>query len=333
MWSFILHFLVVTVSAQRPNVTVALDGTGDYRSIVEAVGVIPNNSDSLFYVYIKAGIYKENVYIGSEKRNIVMSGDGIGKTVIESSLSNSSGSGIGVSAALNIESRLFLAKDVSIVNSAGPEGGQAVALRTFGDYIACLRCSIEGFQDTLYAHRGKSQFFFNCDIYGTIDFIFGNAAVIIQNSTIHVRRPLHGQQNVITADGRDRYDSNTAIVIHNCSIVPTPDLRSQSDVKTYLGRPWNKFSQTVIMQSQLDAFIDREGWTKFDESSDVTTLNYIEFWNSGPGSSTGGRVKWPGYHVLNNPKDVQDFTVQKFINGSEWLPKFGVPYSPGLVST
>ncbi|KAI9198589.1 hypothetical protein LWI28_018670 [Acer negundo] len=75
---------------------------------------------------------------------------------------------------------------MSILNSAGPEGRQAVTLRTSGNHIACLRCSIEGFQDTLYVHKGKSQFFYDCDIYGTIDFIFGDAAVIIQNSTIHV---------------------------------------------------------------------------------------------------------------------------------------------------
>ncbi|KAK0579035.1 hypothetical protein LWI29_019977 [Acer saccharum] len=87
------------------------------------------------------------------------------------------------------------------------------------------------------------------------------------------------------------------------------------------------------MPSYLDTFIDCEGWMKFNESSDVTTLHYVEFWNSGPRSSTSGRVKWLGYHVLNNPKDVQNFTVEKFINGSEWLPKFDIPYSSGLVST
>ncbi|KAK2644178.1 hypothetical protein Ddye_019373, partial [Dipteronia dyeriana] len=174
-----------------------------------------------------------------------------------------------------IESQLFQAKDITIVNTVGPEGEKAVALRTTGNYITNLRCSIEGFQNTLYAHQGKSQFFFNCDIYVTIDFIIGNATVIIQNSTIRVRHPLHGQQNVITVDGRDMYNSNTTIVIQNCSIVSTPDLQSQTDVKTYLGRPWKKFSQTIIMQ-HLDTFVDRECWTKFDESSDVTTLHYFE---------------------------------------------------------
>ncbi|KAK0599086.1 hypothetical protein LWI29_002248 [Acer saccharum] len=98
---FIFHILLATVSAQLPNVTVAVDGTRDYRSIVEAVGVIPNNSDTFFYMHIKAGFYYENVYIGPEKRMIVMSGDGIGKTNVVSSRSNSSGFGIGDSAALS----------------------------------------------------------------------------------------------------------------------------------------------------------------------------------------------------------------------------------------
>ncbi|TXG65223.1 hypothetical protein EZV62_006498 [Acer yangbiense] len=92
---------LVTVSAQWPNLTVAIDGMGDYRSIVEAVGVIPNNSDSMYFIYIKEGNYTENVYIGIEKRNIVMSGDGIGKTNIIFSCSNCTGFAIDQSAALN----------------------------------------------------------------------------------------------------------------------------------------------------------------------------------------------------------------------------------------
>ncbi|KAI9184808.1 hypothetical protein LWI28_001262 [Acer negundo] len=148
---------------------------------------------------------------GPEKRMIVMSGDGIGKTNIVSSRSNSSGFGIGDSAALNIDTDFFVAKHMSIINNAGSNAGQAVALSTNGNFIACYRCSIEGYQDTLY--------------------------------TPH--------------DGRADEKSNTAIVIHNCSISPTPELQGNSNVKSYLGRPWKKFSRTVIMQSYIDAFIDQ----------------------------------------------------------------------------
>ncbi|KAL5783813.1 hypothetical protein ACOSP7_008842 [Xanthoceras sorbifolium] len=323
-------FLFIVVATAQPHVTVALDGTGDFRSIGEAVKSIPNNSESDFYIYIKKGIYRESVFFPSEKTNVILSGDGMGKTVITSDRSNRSGYGIAHSAALNVNSKYFLAKDISIINTAGPDGGQAVALQTTSDYFACYRCSIEGYQDTLYTAHGNMQFFSACNIYGTIDFIFGDAAVVFQNSNIYVRLPRDGQQNVITADGR-REEINTAIVIHNCSIIPTSELRSKPSVKTYLGRPWKKLSRTIIMESYLDGFINSEGWLKFNNESDITSLYYVEYRNYGPGSSTGGRVKWLGYHVLDNPKDVQNFTVENFIKGSDWLPKLKVPYIPGLI--
>ncbi|KAK0600850.1 hypothetical protein LWI29_018952 [Acer saccharum] len=155
-------------------------------------------------------------------------------------------------------------------------------------------------------------------------------SIVIQNSYIGVRLP-SGGQIVVTADGRFNEKSNTAIVIHNCSISPTPKLQGNPNVKSYLGRPWMNFSRTVIMQSYLDAFIDPQGWLKFDSSSDLVSLYYADYDNSGNGSFTSGRVNWPGYHIINNHDDVQSFTVEKFVNGSEWLPKLGVPFIPGLI--
>ncbi|KAH7574690.1 hypothetical protein JRO89_XS03G0331300 [Xanthoceras sorbifolium] len=242
-----------------------------------------------------------------EKKNVVIFGDGINNTIITFDKSHSSGVKTQESATLNVDSSHFFATDISIINSAGPKGEQAVALRTAGDYMACYRCSIEGYQDTLYVH------------------------LIIQNSIINVRLPNEGQQNVLTAQGREENNIDSAIVIHNCTIIPTPELASKFDVKTYLGRPWKKFSRTIIMESNLDGFIDREGWMKFDEKSDLSTLYYAEYNNRGEGASTYGRVKWPGYHILNNSKDVEHFTVNEFIDGSEWLSVLGVPYVGGLI--
>ncbi|TXG65280.1 hypothetical protein EZV62_006555 [Acer yangbiense] len=204
---------------------------------------------------------------------------------------------------------------MSIINNAGSNVGQAVALST---------------NNGEYTQHGRNQFFSYCNIYGIVDFIFGDAAIVIQNSYIGVRLQ-SGDQTVVTADGRFVFSSNTAIVIHNCSISPTPELQGNPNVKTYLGRLWKKFSRMVIMQSYLDAFIDPQGWLKFDSSSDLASLYYAEYDNSGNGSFTGGRVNWPGYHILNNLDDLQNFTVEKFISGSEWLPKSGVPFIPGLI--
>ncbi|KAK0585209.1 hypothetical protein LWI29_024678 [Acer saccharum] len=245
------------VYTQKPNVTVALDGMGNFRSGGKAVATIPNNSDTSYYIYIKEGIYNESIYIGKEKRNVVMFGDGMDKTKISFDKSNSSGFNTKESATL---------------------------------------------------------------------------AVVLQNSILHVRLPSEGHGNVVTAEGRDDDTSDTAIVIHNCTIIPTPDLAKNPDVKTYRGRPWKKFSRTIIMESYLDGFIDREGWMKFDNNSDLTALYYAEYKNRGRGAYTKSRVKWPGYHILNNTNDVRHFTVDKFINGSEWLPALDVPYIGGLIS-
>ncbi|KAK6243004.1 hypothetical protein QUC31_009413 [Theobroma cacao] len=118
------------------------------------------------------------------------------------------------------------------------------------------KCSIEGYQYTLYAAYGQ-QFFFDCQIYGTIDFIFGNAAVIIQSFFIYLRKPLQGQANVITAEGREFKKNNTGIVIHNCTFTSAPEfIPYKATVRTYLGRPWKEFSRTIIMQSFLDDLID-----------------------------------------------------------------------------
>ncbi|KAL5786776.1 hypothetical protein ACOSQ2_009168 [Xanthoceras sorbifolium] len=223
-----LSLFVGLAHTQKPNITVAFDGTGNFRSIEET------------------GVYHESVYIGNEKRNVIIFGDGMNKTIITFDKSNSSGVSTSDSATLNVNSAHFLAKDISIVNSAGP----------------------------------------------VID---------------------------------------TAIVIHNCTIVPTPELASRPDVKTYLGRPWKKFSRTIIMESYLDGFIDGEGWSKFDDKSDLSSLYYAEYNNRGKGAFTNGRVKWPGYHILKNSNDVKHFTVDKFINGSEWLPALDVPYIGGLI--
>lgn len=223
----------------------------------------------------------------------------------------------------------FTAKYITFVNHAGPDAGQAVALRTAGSFLAFQGCAIEGYQDTLFTDSGMSQFFYDCHIYGTVDFIFGDAKVIIQNSYIYTRKRTQSWSDVITAQGRKNPSVPTATILHNCSLTTAPEY--DYNVKSYLGRPWMDYSRTIVMESFLDSHIDPEGWSKFDGKENQNTLYYAEYKNRGPGSPTGDRIKWPGFHVLNNPEEVIMFTVEQFIDGSTWLPKVEVPYIGGLI--
>ena len=225
----------------------------------------------------------------------------------------------------------FLAVDLTVRNTAGPSKGQAVALRSGADLSAFFRCSFEAYQDTLYTHSNR-QFYRECDIYGTVDFIFGNAAVVLQACNIYPRLPLKGQFNAVTAQGRTDPNQVTGTSLHNCTFRAAADLAaSNGTTKTYLGRPWKDYSRTVVMQSYLDSVIQPAGWHEWSGNQSLSTLYYAEYNNSGPGSNTTGRVTWSGFHVLTNASDAEPFTVAPFIAGNSWLPQTGVPYNDTLI--
>ena len=224
----------------------------------------------------------------------------------------------------------FLAQDITIENTAGAEKHQAVALRVNADFAALYRCHIDGYQGTLYVHSFR-QFYQECDIFGTIDFVLGNAAVVFQGCNIWSKMPLHGQYTVITAQSRDSSYENTGISFQNCLISATNDLYSSSStVKSYLGRPWKEYSRTVYLNSYIDKFIDPVGWIQWSNGDDnddqeLDTLYFGEYENHGPGSSTDDRVTWEGYHKMNK-EDTYNFTVLEFINSDEWLNFTSFPY-------
>ncbi|GAU46148.1 hypothetical protein TSUD_401510 [Trifolium subterraneum] len=314
-----------------PNelLVVATDGTGNFSTISDAINFAPNNSMIKTVIYVKEGIYDENVEIPSYKTNIVMLGDGSDSTIITGNRSVVDGWTTFRSATLAVSGDGFLARDIAFENRAGPEKHQAVALRVNADLTAFYKCAIYGYQDTLYVHSFR-QFYRECDIYGTIDFIFGNAAVVLQECDIVSRMPLPGQFTVITAQARDNPDEDTGISIQNCSIIATDELYSNSSsFKSYLGRPWRVFSRTVFIESYIDDFIDQKGWTKWSTDQGLDTLFYGEYENYGPGSKIDNRVEWAGYHLMDY-NDAYNFTVSEFIIGDEWLESTSVPYDDGI---
>ncbi|RDX84130.1 putative pectinesterase/pectinesterase inhibitor 47, partial [Mucuna pruriens] len=223
----------------------------------------------------------------------------------------------------------FVAVDMTFRNSAGPEKHQAVAVRNNADLSSFYRCSFEGYQDTLYVHSLR-QFYRECHIYGTVDFIFGNAAVVFQSCTIFARKPLPNQKNAVTAQGRTDPSQNTGISIQNCRIDASPDLvLDLNSTKTYLGRPWKLYSRTVFMQSYIGELIQPSGWLEWNGTDGLNTLFYGEYDNFGPGSDTSNRVQWGGYTLLNATQAL-NFTVVNFNLGNTWLPDTDIPYSQGL---
>ncbi|CAA6653948.1 unnamed protein product [Spirodela intermedia] len=309
----------VNRGAARPNAVVAKDGSGDFKTINAALAAIPKDHRGRYVIYVKAGVYQENVIVTKSMVNVFMYGDGSRRSIV-------SGHKNFVDGTPTFQTATFVN---GFRNTAGPEKHQAVALRVQSDMAAFFNCRMDGYQDTLYAQTHR-QFYRNCVVSGTVDFIFGDSATVLQNCLIIVRRPLDNQQNTITAHGRTDRRETTGLVIHNCRIVPERKLVPlQFKIPSYLGRPWKEYSRTVIMESTIGDFIRKEGWLPWAGDFALKTLYYAEYGNRGAGAATAGRVDWPGFRVIGR-KEAAQFTVGSFIQGDRWIRHTGAPYILGF---
>ncbi|KAL6629516.1 hypothetical protein ACP70R_029281 [Stipagrostis hirtigluma subsp. patula] len=323
--------------AEKADIVVAKDGTGNYTTISDAVKAAPECSERRTVIHVKAGRYDENVKVGSKKTNLVFVGDGKGVTVVAA----------GRSAAANyttfqtatFAASGFVMRDMTVENWAGPAGRQAVALRVSADRAVVHRCSVIGYQDTLYAHSSR-QFYRGCDVYGTVDFVFGNAAAVLQRCNLWARAPLPGQKNTVTAQNRREPCQVTGLVIHACRVVPMPvphlapspaPDHAPPMAPTYLGRPWRRYSRVVVMMSYIGEHVAPRGWLEWNASTyALDTLYYGEYMNYGPGAAVDGRVPWRGHRVISDTAEAERFTVARFIAGASWLPATGVSFVAGL---
>ncbi|CAL1385486.1 unnamed protein product [Linum trigynum] len=299
------------------EVVVAQDGSGQFTTISEALAAYDRekveDTGGYYVVYVKEGVYKEHVTVKKDQRNVFMFGDGARRTIVSGNRSNRDGFRTMKTATFEALGPGFIAQSMGFENTAGPEGHQAVALRVQGDKSAFIDCAIDGYQDSLYCHAHR-QFYHNCEISGTIDFIFGYAAAVIQNSVITIRRPIGSQQNAVIAQGRAIEQQTTGIVLQNCRIVA----EDGGVPPSYLGRPWKAYSRAVVMESEIGGVIRPEGWMPWLGDLYLDTLCFEEYGNSGAGAATGGRVKWKGFRVVGKDEAVH-FTPGEFIQGEEWL--------------
>ncbi|TVU45983.1 hypothetical protein EJB05_05493, partial [Eragrostis curvula] len=313
-------------SGARFDAVVAQDGTGTFTTITKAIAAAPQKSAKRYTIYVKRGVYDEILRISSDTWNLALVGEGMDVTVITGNRSVDSYK-MPETATLGVDGAGFMAHDLTIRNTAGPDKNQSVALRSTSSKSVLFRCALEGYQDTLYAQHDL-QFYSHCKISGTVDFIYGDATAVFQRCLLVVRVPRLGQQNVLTAQGRDNGRTTSGFVFQFCNVTGDA-LLLEKGVQTYLGRPWKNYSRTVFMECSMDSVVHPMGYLPWRGTDGLATLYYAEYNNTGPGSDTTGRVKWPGFHVIG-AAEASKFTVASFIFGGTWLPSIGVEFTPGL---
>ena len=279
------------------TLVVSRDGTGEFRTIDEAIEVCRAFMDYTKVIYVKKGVYKEKLIIPSWLTNITICGEDRDTTIITwddhanikmpvgglDSEAAVKGKPMGTfrTYTLKVQGSYITLKDITIENNAA-KLGQAVALHTEGDHILVQNCRLLGNQDTVYTGVGGTRVaFYDCYIEGTTDFIFGPSIAWFQNCEIHSKA-----NSYITAASTPA-GQKYGYVFYKCRLTADKDVD-----KVYLGRPWRPFAATIFMDCELGKHIRPEGWHNWNNAKNEETARYAEYGNKGEGASTKNRVKW-----------------------------------------
>jgi pectinesterase len=275
-------------SPQQPsaNATVAADGSGNYRTIQEAINAVPQttSADNRWIIFIKAGTYREIVYVQREKRFVSLVGEDPLRTIItynlNANISGTDGKPIGTfrTPTVQIDADDFSAENITFENSAGPVG-QALALRVDGDRAVFRNSRFLGWQDTVLLNRGR-HYFEGSLITGHVDFIFGAATAFFERCHIHSWR--NGYITAASTPAEQRY----GFVFSGGKISGEPG------VKTYLGRPWRDFANVVFLNTEMSEVVQPAGWNNWGQPEREKTSHYSEFGSTGPGAKSSDRVVW-----------------------------------------
>ena len=309
--SLLFFFISINVTAQK-KWTVAKDGTGTFKTIQAAIDALPVENKKRVVIKIKSGVYNEVVIVDARKNFITLQGQGKENTII--TFNNHAGTKIENGDTLNtwscasvfIYGNDFNALGISFQNNAGFSSGQSVALRVEGNRASFLNCSMIGFQDVLFlSGNGTKQYFNQCYIEGTTDFIFGAATAIFDSCHIHSKKNSH-----VTAAS-----TNSIIpfgfVFRNCTLTADSGIN-----KVSLGRPWSPTASVTYLNCWLGNHITSEGWSNWKNFANEATARYSEYNNVGPGATTENRVNW--VHQLTN-EEASKFTNENILGN--WNPK------------
>jgi pectinesterase len=296
--------------------TVSKDGTGNFKTIQEAIYAVRDLSQQQVKIFIRPGVYHEKLIIPSWKTNISLIGESRDNTII--SFNDHAGKILPqkdyflktdtlrtfTSYTLLIVGNDCTVENLTIENNAG-RVGQALALHTEGDRLIIKNCKLLGNQDTYYGARDGSRVYFkDCYIEGTTDFIFGEATVVFQSCIIK-----NLVNSYITA-ASTRPWTKYGFVFLDCRLIADTAAK-----KVYLGRPWRPYAKTVFINTDMGAHIVKAGWENWRNPENEKTALYAEYKSYGPGAAPGERVKWS---KQLSKKEARGYTIKKIFSG--WSP-------------
>ncbi len=307
---WILLGTLFTAAAQTGNpqqykyvFTVAKDGSGEYKYIQDAIDAMRVYPLAPITLYIKNGTYNEKIELPANNTDVTFIGESVDKTII--TFSDYSGRGkhtTFTSFTAKISGNRFRAENITFANTAGPVG-QALALYVDADKAVFKNCKFLGNQDTIFTSGETSrQYFVDCYIEGTTDFLFGPATTVFQYCTIRAK-----SNSFITAASTTE-GKKFGYVFLDCKVIA-----DSAVTKVYLGRPWRAHSKTVFIRCELPKQVAPERWNNWNNPANEQTVYYAEYKSTGEGAEASQRVGWS---KLLTDKEAKEYTPENIFAGN-----------------
>jgi pectinesterase len=295
---------------QAGPLVVATDGSGQFRTVQAAIEAAPNQSERPVIIQLKPGTYREKVTVPTLKTHLILRGTDATTTVITyADHVGMPGITTPTSYSVLVQANDFTAENVTFENAAGYTAGQAVALNVEGDRASFRHCRMVGNQDVLLlATGGSRQYYQDCYIEGTTDFIFGASIGVFDHCVIKSKK-----NSFVTAASTPAGQA-FGFVFLDCRLTADTTLAK----KVYLGRPWRPNAQVVYLRCELGSHITPAGWDNWKNADNEKTAYYAEYRSTGPGANPAARVPWA--HQLT-AKEARKYTLKQIFGGKEaWEP-------------
>lgn len=289
---------------------VATDGSGDFFTVQEAINAVPDFRKNVrTTILVRKGTYKEKIIIPESKINVSLIGED-GAILTKDDFANKKnvfGENMGTSGSSScyIYAPDFYAENITFENSAGPVG-QAVACFVSADRAFFKNCRFLGFQDTLYTYSKESrQYYEDCYIEGTVDFIFGWSTAVFNRCLIHSKR-----DGYVTAPSTDQ-GKKYGYVFYDCKLTAEPEA-----TKVYLSRPWRPYAQAVFIRCEMGKHILPEGWNNWGKKENEKTAFYAEYDSRGEGANSKARAAFS-----RQLKNLKGYGIKTVLAGEDgWNP-------------
>lgn len=310
---FLLSAISIHATEKGYNFVVSADGSGDFTTVQAAIDAVPDyRKADTTRILIRKGIYKEKLVVPESKMNVKLAGeDGSVLTYDDyASKLNIFGEekGTSGSASVYIFGPGFTAENITFENSAGPVG-QAVACHVAADKVVFRKCRFLGFQDTLYTFgEGTREYYEDCYIEGTVDFIFGKATAVFNHCKLYSKRS-GGYLTAPATPENQRY----GYVFYDCELAAADSVAKGS---VWLSRPWRPYGKVVFIRCNMGSQIHPEGWHDWGKVSNQQTAFNAEYQCTGEGADTKKRVSWS--HQLAN---LSGYDMKQILAGDDgWNP-------------